>query len=243
MLHSFATYTQSSVNAIQFNTKNQEVVERKQEIVQSVSTHHGTPPSSILFYGFSPFILGNSCTDIYVTSINPKIKEFLDSKEIKYTYIAEENLNQFSKKFDWVVAGDEYFTFANTEIEQQGKIKTVCRLAKDLVLTTLRDYKNQDFRDREFSQPLAVHSCDTTKIFIEHHNHSGYDRNSWNTTVHELTGNEAIKTGPFPRRSMFFKQLAKFTLDEGAKTFLIHKNLMYKSLIKKNYEHVISISF
>lgn len=243
MPHSFAAYTASSVNALQFNTKPQEVVDRKQEIVKSVSAHYSSTPSSILYYGFSPFILANNGADVFITAVNPHIIAYLDSKEISYTYIPEDLLSQFPKKFDWVIAGDEYFTFAKTEIEQQGKIKTVCRLANELVLTTLRDYKNQDFRDREFSQPLAVHSYDATKVFLEHHNYSSYDRNSWSTTVHELTGNEAIKSGPFPRRSMFFKQLAKFTLDEGAKAFLIHKNLMYKSLIKKNYEHVISISF
>jgi len=42
---------------------------------------------------------------------------------------------------------------------------------------------------------------------------------------------------------MFFKQLAKFSIDAGAVNFLVHKNLMYKSLIKKNYEHVVSIQF
>ena len=48
--------------------------------------------------------------------------------------------------------------------------------------------------------------------------------------------------GPFARRNMFFKQLAKFSIDAGAKEFHVHKDLMYKSLIRKNYEHVISIS-
>jgi len=42
---------------------------------------------------------------------------------------------------------------------------------------------------------------------------------------------------------MYFKQLAKFSLDNGASNFIVHKNLMYKGLVKKNYEHVISITF
>jgi len=58
-----------------------------------------------------------------------------------------------------------------------------------------------------------------------------------------MQGNDVKITGPFARRSMFFKQMAKFSIDAGAKEFYVHKNLMYKSLIKKNYEHVISISF
>jgi hypothetical protein len=47
----------------------------------------------------------------------------------------------------------------------------------------------------------------------------------------------------FNCRQMFFKQCAKFSIDAGAQDFLIHKNIMYKSLIKKNYEHVISMRF
>jgi len=58
-----------------------------------------------------------------------------------------------------------------------------------------------------------------------------------------LSGMTSACRGIYNRRTLFFKQLAKFTMDAGASNFLVHKNLMYKSLIKKNYEHVISIHF
>jgi len=62
--------------------------------------------------------------------------------------------------------------------------------------------------------------------------------------VYEIGKDNSLTTyGLFERRTMFFKQLAKFSMDAGAVNFLVHKNLMYKSLIKKNYEHVISIQF
>lgn len=243
MPQSFAKYTETSVNAFEFNPKNQEVVERKQEIVRSVAQHYGRDPASILFYGFSPMMLASNCKNISVTAITPEIKNFLDKQTIKYTYIADDDLGQYRKQFSWVVASDEYFTFASSEQEQLDKIKVTANLAKDLIVTTLRDYKNQDFRDREFSQPLAVHAHSLTKIFLEYHNYDFTDKNSWNTTVYELDGTAAKVYGEFPRRSMFFKQMAKFSIDAGAKNFFVHKNLMYKSLIKKNYEHVISISF
>lgn len=243
MPKSFATYTETSLNAIAFNPKQQEVIDRKQEIVTAVSTHYRHVPTSILFYGFSPLMLGSTCKNISVTAINPTIKNYLDTKGIKYTYIAEDDLGQYRKQFNWVVASDEYYTFAKTEQDQLDKVKVTAELAKDLVITTLRDYKNQDYRDREFSQPLAVHAGGNTKVFLEYHNYDFTDKNSWNTSVYELQGAEAKVTGPFARRSMFFKQLAKFSIDAGAKQFYVHKDLMYKSLIKKNYEHVISISF
>ncbi len=242
MPKSFAKYTETSVNAFEFNPRNQEVIERKQEIVQSIAQHYGQTPSSMLFYGFSPMMLGGSCKNIFVTAITPEIKKYLDQQSIKYTYIADDDLGQYHKKFSWVVASDEYFTFASSEQQQLDKISLACNLAQNLVVTTLRDYKNQDFRDREFSQPLAVHAHSQTKIFLEYHNYDFTDKNSWNTTVYELDGDKSIVYGPFARRSMFFKQMAKFSIDSGAKEFYVHKNLMYKSLIRKNYEHVISIS-
>jgi len=240
---SFAEYTEVSINAFTFNPKNQEVIERKQEILTSVAQHYKSTPATVLFYGFSPLMLGCTYKQISITGITPAIKTYLDSTGIKYTYIDDSALPKYKKQFSWVVAGDEYFTFASTEQEQLNKIQATADLAKDLIITTLRDYKNQDFRDREFSQPLAVHANNDTKVFLEYHNYSMSDKNSWSTMVYELHGKESQVNGPFARRSMFFKQMAKFSIDAGAKNFYVHKNLMYKSLIKKNYEHVISISF
>jgi hypothetical protein len=238
----FATYTEASLNAYKFNPKSQEVLERKKEILTSIAQHHGSSPASVLFYGFSPLMLISTAKMIAVTDITDEIKKFLDSTGVKYVYIKEAELTEYKKQFDWVVATDEYFTFAATEQVQLDKVQTVADLAKGVIVTTLRDYKNQDFRDREFSQPLAVRNGRDNKIFLEYHDHDYNDKNAWKTTVYEMSG-DVIATGPFARRSMYFKQMAKFSIDAGAKEFYVHKNLMYKSLIKKNYEHVISISF
>lgn len=239
----FATYTEASINACKFNPRSQEVIERKREILTSIADHHGNTPSSILFYGFSPLMLATTAKMIAVTEITDPIKKFLDSTGVKYVYIKESDLAEYKKQFNWVVATDEYFTFAGSENEQLTKIQTLADLAKNVIVTTLRDYKNQDFRDREFSQSLAVRNGKDSKIFVEYHDHDYNDKNVWNTTVYEMSGAEVKVSGPFSRRSMFFKQMAKFSIDAGAREFYVHKNLMYKSLIKKNYEHVISISF
>jgi hypothetical protein len=188
-------------------------------------------------------MLGAGYKQLAVTQITEQTKKFLDTRGVKYTYVAEEDLDNYRKSFDWVVATDEYFTFAQTEEEQQIKIQLAINLAKSVVITTLRDYKNQDFRDREFSQPLAVHDHDDTKLFLEYHHYDYSDKNAWNTMIYEMHGTNTTTHGPYARRSMFFKQMANFSITAGARQFYVHKNLMYKSLIKKNYEHVISISF
>jgi hypothetical protein len=140
---------------------------------------------------------------------------------------------------------DEYFTFASSDQEQQLKIAKICNLAKHFVISTIRDYKNQDFKDRDFSTPALIRNGANSKIFLESHNWDLKDRTLWNSMVYEITQStgEMKSYGMFNRRTMFFKQLAKFSIDAGAVNFLVHKNLMYKSVIKKNYEHVVSIQF
>lgn len=240
---SYATYTNVSVNALEFNPKSQDIITKKQEIITSIAQHYNTNPLSILFVGFSSLILGVNYKQIFVTEVTNETKEYLDKQGIKYTYIDPVDLPKHGKQFSWVVASDEYFTFAKTEEEQRQSIQALANLAKELIITTLRDYKNQDFKDREFSQPLVVHNHNEHRIFLEYHNYDFVDKNAWTTSVYELQGDTSKMHGTFDRRSMYFKQMAKFSLDAGAKSFLVHKNLMYKSLIKKNYEHVISISF
>ena len=243
MPQSHATYTDISISALEFNPRSQDSIQKKQEILTSISDHYNKSPASILFIGFSPMILSSPCANISITNITVDTKNYLDSIGIKYTYINHEDLLRYKKKFSWVIAGDEYFTFADSEDQQRALVESTADLAKDLIVTTLRDYKNQDFKDREFSQPIAVYNQKQNKLFVEHHNHSYNDKNSWTTMVYELQDESAVIYGPFNRRSMFFKQMAKFSIDAGAKNFYVHKNLMYKSLIRKNYEHVISVLF
>ena len=242
MTHSFASYTQASLNALQFNLKSQDAINKKQEILTGIAAHYKSNPTSILFVGFSPLILGVTYKQVFVTGITEETKIYLDSSDIKYTYIDLKDLIGYKKQFSWVVAGDEYFTFANTEEEQQASVEIIASLAKDLIVTTLRDYKNQNFKDREFSQPQAVYNHSDSLVFLEYHKYEYSDKNAWATMVYEMQDTSTKSYGPFSRRAMFFKQLAKFSIDAGAKQFYVHKDLMYKSLIRKNYEHVISIS-
>lgn len=242
MTNNYKNYTEISIGALNFNTKSQELIDKKYEILTSISQHYNQQPTSILFFGFSPLILGVKHQKIFVTEINTQTRQFLDERGVKYLYIDETGLASYAKKFDWVVAVEEYFTFFNAEEDQKTKIELLSSLAKSLLITTLRDYKNQEFKDREFSIPLSIHNKEN-RLYLEYHDYNFVDKNSWNTTVYEAQGTQSLVYGPFARRSMFFKQLAKFSIDAGAKQFYVHKNLMYKSLIKKNYEHVISISF
>lgn len=238
MSHSFSLYSEISARSLEFNPKMSDVVAKKAEILTSIQDHHHSQPNSVLFVGFSPLMLAASYKEIYAVGLTNDTKKWLDGLSIKYISIDDDQLN--GRKFDWVVACDEYFTFAASEDEQRLLVEKLVKLTNTALITTLRDYKNFDYKDREFSYPLAVHKGKESMVFLEYHD--CLERNSWQTTVYEIQGDSVEVSGPFARSSMFFKQLAKFSIDAGAKNFYVHKNLMYKSVIKKNYEHVISIS-
>jgi hypothetical protein len=241
----FANYTDAVLSALVFNPKFEDVVARKQEILDSVYRTENLEPQNILFVGFNPAILSCRAKHIAVTEISDSAQTFLKSKGVKFTYINSADLDAHRKQFDCVVAMDEYFTFANSDQAQQDKIAKICNLATAFVISTIRDYKNMDFKDRDFSQPITVRNGSNTKIFVENHDWDLKDRTLWNSMVYEIAepNSSLVTYGTFERRTMFFKQLAKFSMDAGAMNFLVHKNLMYKSLIKKNYEHVVSIQF
>lgn len=240
---SFESYTDSTLRAFRSHPKPADVVKRKQEILSGVSGYHNFTPDSVLYVGFNPAILAETANTIAVTYISKQAQEFLHENGIKFTYIAPEKLSQYQRKFESVIALDEYFTFADSDQAQRDCVVEICQLATEYVITTCKDYKNQEFKDREFSIPALIRAGQSSTVYLEFHDHNLQDRNSWKTQVYEIAGTQLTATGPFDRRAMFFKQLAKFSADAGAVGFSVHKNLMYKSLIKKNYEHVISIRF
>ena len=240
---SFESYTDCLLRAFILHNKSNEVLKRKKEIIDEVAVFHNYSPTSVLYLGFNPVILVDPAKEIYVTEISDFARTYLKDAGIRFTYIPREKLIDGKNKFDSVIALDEYFTFATSDNEQKNRVTEICELAVEYVITTCKDYKNQDFKDREFSVPALIKNAKSDNVFLEYHNHDSQDRNSWHTNVYQISNNVLDYAGPYARRALYFKQLAKFSHDAGAVGFNVHKNLMYKSLIKKNYEHVISIRF
>jgi hypothetical protein len=239
----FANYTKILLSALSTNPKANEVISKKFEIISSIYDFHNIAPVNTLFVGFNPAIM-NVKTGLHVTAIDQQTLEYIKEQNPNVTYIDFDELSAHYKKFDSVIAFDEFFTFAKTDDEQQQLIKLICSLARQVVISTVKDYKNQDFKDKEFSSPAVIRNGAENKLFLEFHNWNFKDRANWDSYTYEIdTSNGFVSHGPFARRTMYFKQLAKFSNDAGAVHFQVHKNLMYKSLIKKNYEHVISIIF
>ena len=235
----FYHYNDVVFDAFNLHTRQKEIIERKHEIIEKIIEFYNYGCSSILFVGFNPAILTWNLGEVTVTEISDRAKNWLVSNNVAF----KEFDPTAQKKYDIIVAFDEYLTFATSEQEQKIKIDNLCKYAGNAIITTVKDYKNQDFKDREYSQPAIIRNNKGLTAFTEIHDWDVKDKNVWSTAVYQLNGTQCECKGVYSRRSLFFKQLAKFSMDNGAKDFLVHKNLMYKSLIKKNYEHVISICF
>jgi len=242
MSTSFEKYSDILLEAYISHARAEELALKKKEILDELFSFFETSPTDVLFVGFSPGLLKLNDKKIVVTGISDSVRRYLDKKGVKYTYVDMAQLDS-KKEFDAVIAVDEYFTFAETDKEQRDMVNTLAGLTKGFIVTTLKDYKNQDFKEKEFSYPVLVRDQSSKKIFFEQYEYDQLDRNAFTGTNYVVDDESVMVVGPFSRRAMFFKQLAKFSLDAGAQNFLVHKNLMHKSIIKKNYEHIITIKF
>jgi hypothetical protein len=238
-MKSFREYGDIAARAFQQTSRQPEILEKKSQLLSTVYEIHNFVPERILFVGFTPLCLATTQSEIALVDVGNDVVDYVRSRGKDVTVL--DSLSNLDGKFDLVVAAEEYFTFAQTEEQQRQLIADCCAASSGLVITTLRDYKNQDFRTREFSTPVALKSNSKSTVYLEYHDYRYTDRYAWDATVFEL-GSELTAHGVFHRRALFFKQLAKFSKDAGAHDFLIHKNLMYKSPLRKNYEHVISLN-
>lgn len=238
----YIDYSAITFDAFKDSNKQEDTIKRKKEILDSVFSYHRSTPRSMLFVGFNPAMLEYAELDITVTQVAPGIMGWIRKAIPSARFMEWEQLND-TDSFDAVIAMEEFLTFADSEEFQYTQLNKICNLANQVAITTLRDYKNQGFKDREFSIPSLVKGQTDDKMFLEYHDYDLQDRNAWTRSVFEIQGENMRAFRGFQCRQMFFKQCAKFSLDAGATDFLIHKNIMYKSLIKKNYEHVISMGF
>jgi len=158
------------------------------------------------------------------------------AKEIKESDITENS-------FDFIVAVDEYFTRFSNELAQLQAIDKLCRAARIGIFTTLKDYKNMHMNQRYFQDPFEVKQDDGDAIIIRKRDWHKDDKQRWTHRSWIIKNNELITLNTVECRTMYFKQLAKFSIDAGARNIQVEKKLMYKSLFSKEFEYIIYISF
>ena len=96
----FSRYTDAVLSSLKSNSREQELVAKKQEILEGIYNFYNLRPDSILFVGFNPAVLNTNVSKVFVTEISESARQFLTSRKVNYTYIAESDLAQYRKSFD-----------------------------------------------------------------------------------------------------------------------------------------------
>jgi hypothetical protein len=222
-----------------YNDKWIEIVTTKTAIIDNLIKSLDSSAKSILFTSFNPIALELAnyydvaiiCNESFSTSFDfSKINRFSSVDDVK-------------NKYDIVIALDEYFTYADSENQQRELMNQLIKTIGGWLITTLQDYKNFAPYKKNQIDALSINS-EHNYIMLENSIADRTDKQVWNHYFYCIQDHfDLIPIGPIKRRTMYFKQLAKYSSDAGSKQYVIQKNLLYKGFFSKNFEHIITVKF
>ena len=154
-----------------------------------------------------------------------------------------DNIISNGETYDYIIAPDEHFVQFGSEDIQVKEIYKLCNIATKGVYTTLKDYRNMHASQRFFQEPFEVKQDDGDSIIIRKREWNKTDKQRWTQREYIIKNDHLIVCDPIDCRTMYFKQLAKFSSDAGAKTFQVEKKQMYKPLFSKTFEYIVYSSF
>lgn len=142
------------------------------------------------------------------------------------------------EQFDCVAALDSYFTRFSTEAEQRNAIKLAHSFTKNTLVTTVKDFKNIKSIDRLIDPPMVINSKKGSHVFVCHREWNTKDKQQFNETLYQLCCGELKSVVTEQKRTLYFKQLAKYIHDLGCKDFKISQTQFYKNLFSRSYEYI-----
>jgi len=211
-----------------------EQAQAKHDIIQKLFGGLYIEPTKILFTHFNPLVLLlEKDYDCWVIG-DQSLKYAFQSSATFIDHIAQ------VKTADVTLALDEYFTFAQTEQDQRNLLSDIQKVTRGYLVTSLQDYKNNAPHKRNHVDSSIY--GDT--ILLEQSKTDKNNKQNWQTHIYFIENNRDLTVvGPMDRRTMYFKQLAKYSSDIGGTDYVIQKNLLYRGFFRKNYEHIITVKF
>jgi hypothetical protein len=212
-----------------------EQAQAKVEILQKLFGGLQIQPKTLLFTHFNPIIL---LLENYYTCF------VVGDQSLKYAFQSSstflDSITQVKNIIDVTIALDEYFTFAASENDQRQLLSEIKNVTRGYLVTSLQDYKNNAPHKRNHVES-GVYG-DT--IILEQSQVDKNNRQNWQTHIYFIENNRDLTVvGPLDRRTMYFKQLAKYSSDLGGNNYVIQKNMLYRGFFKRNYEHIITVQF
>ena len=138
---------------------------------------------------------------------------------------------------------DEMLTYVDTEEQQKQLLSLISKIANTAFVTTIKDYKNMYSNQRYFEEPFVLRTDNGDAIVVRKREWDQTDRQAWVQENFIIHNKELYICKNYNRRTMYFKQLAKFSSDLGSKSFEVDKKNMYKPAFSKTFEYVVTIKF
>ena len=221
-----------------FNDKWDESVSTKADIFRKLILSLDPAARTLLFTRFNPVAIYLS-RYYDVTIICPESL----SSVFNLTSINIIEKYAGKSKYDIVLALDEFLTYSDSEDNQRKKIDEIAKTTDGWLITTLQDYKNFAPHKKNQINAISINS-NHNYIMLESSIADRIDKQLWTHYWLCIRDHEnLLRLGPVLRRTMYFKQLAKYSSDAGSKQYVIQKNLLYKGFFSKNFEHIITVNF
>jgi hypothetical protein len=222
-----------------YNDKWDEIVTTKTSIIDNLIKVLNSDAKSILFTSFNPIAIDLANYYNVAVICDEFFTSYFDLSKIKRF----DSVNNITNSYDIVIALDEYFTHADSEDQQRELMYQLIKVINGWLITTLQDYKNFAPYKKNQIDAIGINS-EHNYIVLENSIADRTDKQVWDHYFYCIQDHLDLMTiGPIKRRTMYFKQLAKYSSDAGSKQYVIQKNLLYKGFFSKNFEHIITVKF
>jgi len=222
------------------------LVELKADIVTDVFKNglkDGYKFDNVMIMGFNPLIW-KICKDrpdfeysmvCYDQAEVDFAKAHDDLKHINVYHVSE---IEPKGQFDVVMALDSYFTRFGTESSQRAAIVLAHAFTKNSLVTTVKDFKNIKSIDRLIDPPMVINTKDGSHVFVCHREWNPKDKQQFKETMYQLANGKLESICIEEKRTLYFKQLAKYLHDLGVSDFKISQTQFYKNLFSRSYEYI-----
>jgi len=145
------------------------------------------------------------------------------------------------KKYDTVLALDECFTYAEDEQSQKQTIAAAAQMLNPggILLASMRDYRNNPVHKRNLGDSSYININSTHHVVVEINRPDVSNNQSWHQTNFVIENDNAATAYELGnRRTLYFKQLAKYCNDARCRQFGVLKEHFWKSPWRRSMEHI-----
>lgn len=146
-----------------------------------------------------------------------------------------------NKQYDTVLALDEFFTYAENEDDQRAIIENSvkCLRPGGVLLASIRDYRNNSIHKRNLGDSSYININSAHYVVVEINRPDVKNNQNWHQTNFVIENDDAATAYELGnRRTLYFKQLAKYCNDAGCKQFGILKEHFWRSPWRRSMEHI-----